>query len=109
QRAYEAAVRQGATRWRRLSELLLAYGSSDRAFGDAVESVGRTSPWNLTYVADLIVNRIDELSDAAHEAVGAAALRHPGRWRFVLRQRIDANDTSLRAAMLLDRIGDRGD
>ena len=47
------AREQGATRWRRVAELLKAFTETSHLFNAAVRSVGEGSPWNLTFVADL--------------------------------------------------------
>jgi DNA-binding SARP family transcriptional activator len=109
-RARGAAVAQAATRWTRVAELLVAHGGTTEAFTNAVGSIGRIAPWNLTFIADLVVGRIDQLGDAAWDAVGLAATRHPARWRFALRRSIATpGDVSPRAAGLLDGIGDKSD
>ena len=105
--AREAALTQKASRWQHMSELLIAYLGSDADFNRVVEAAGTATPWNLTYVADLVVRRIDDLSASANDTVLTVALRYRGRWQFVLRDHLDANpDASPRMATLLDRIGE---
>jgi DNA-binding SARP family transcriptional activator len=70
-----------------------------------------TSPWNVTFVADLVASRLDGLTDPALSVVGAAAQMHQGRWRFVLRDQIAnarAGDGQA-SAQVLESIGDRSD
>jgi DNA-binding SARP family transcriptional activator len=110
QKAREAAVAQNATRWIRVADLLVSHASAAEAFNRTVAAVGRTAPWNVTFVADLIVDRLDDLGDEAWDAVVSAATRHPARWRSVLRRKTeDPGEVSARAASLLDRIGDKAD
>jgi len=109
-KALDLAVAQGATRWQRVSELIVAYATSSESFDVAVRSVGRTSPWNLTFVADLVVDRLDDFGDETWNLVLEVAGRYPARWRFAARRRIDTSpDVSVRAGALLDRIGERDD
>jgi DNA-binding SARP family transcriptional activator len=108
--ALDLAAHQSATRWERVAELLLGYATSSDSFDGAVRSVGTKSPWNLTFVADLIVDHVDAFGSEAWELVLEAARRHPARWRFAARQCIDApGDVPIRVATLLDHIGDRDD
>ena len=77
----------------------------------AIRSVGSVAPWNLTFVADLVALRLDELDATAHEHIRAAAEMHPGRWRFVLREAVAraASGEGLTSARILECIGDRSD
>ena len=108
--AHDHAVGQGATRWQRVAELLVAYATSIETFDDAVRSVGRKAPWNVTFVADLVLDFVDDLGDETWDLVLEAARRHPARWRFAARRCVDGpGDVPVRAATLLDRIGERDD
>jgi DNA-binding SARP family transcriptional activator len=102
---------QGATRWRRVAELLKVFPETSHALSTAVRSVGESSPWNLTFVADLLGRRLDDLDELALQKLEGAVRLHPGRWRFVLRNRIAAASVGdgLRAALLLEPIGERSD
>jgi DNA-binding SARP family transcriptional activator len=110
-RAFVAARHQCARRWRRVAEVLKAYLASSVAFSVAVTKVGEEGLWNLTFVADLIGRRLDELSETALKEVARAADLHPGRWRFVLREQVAAAGVheGLTAAHILESIGDRSD
>ena len=103
------AREQGATRWRRIAELIRSIGDTSQVLSAAVRSIGHSSPWNLTFVADLLLTRLDDLDEAALREVEIAVRLHPGRWRFVLRGRISTAQAGegLRAALLLEPIGDR--
>ena len=109
--ALRAARHQGANGWRRIAELL---GSLDRVGAElstTIAFVGATSPWHLTFVADLIGRRLDEVGGEAIAVVAGAATSHPGRWRFVLRRLVTSADSGegLNAARLLEGIGERSD
>ena len=110
-KAHHAAQQQGATRWRRIADLLRAFGASSSDFGEAVKSVGTVAPWNVTFVADLVSRRLDELDATVIQIIENAVRLHPGRWRFVLRERIGTAQPGegLIAARLLEPIGDRSD
>jgi len=108
--ASRAAKSQGAERWRRVAELLRASRSPAAEFAIVIGWVG-SSPWNLTFVADVIASRLDEFDESTLEVIAAAARMHPGRWRFVLRERVTSAGlgSGLNAARLLESVGDRSD
>ncbi len=109
--AYTAARGQGAARWMHIAQLLMAFCDSASEFGSAIRTVGIASPWNVTYVADLVGRRLDELDEATVSVIESATRLHPGRWRFVLRDQIGKARAGegLIAARLLEPIGDRSD
>ncbi len=106
--ARDSAQKQEATRWLRIADLLIAYCKSAADFGATVKAVGSTSPWNVTHIADLVGRRLDELDDSVISFIGEATRLHPGRWRFVLRERLDSAQPGegLAAARLLEPIGE---
>jgi LuxR family transcriptional regulator, maltose regulon positive regulatory protein len=110
-KALKAAKTQGAQQWRRVLELLRASYGSNEDLAATIKSVGKSSPWNITFVADIIALRLDDLDAAAIAFVGTAAQLHPGRWRFVLRQLLGGPrmDSAINAARLLESIGERSD
>lgn len=109
--AQHLATRQRATRWMRVSELLDASLGSAAELNAAIVSIGAASPWHLTFVADLVCARFEDLVDDARVAVYQAAHLHPGRWRFVLRDQISSAGMGegLHAARLLEAIGEQSD
>jgi DNA-binding SARP family transcriptional activator len=111
ERARQMAGLQGAGQWRRIADLLCATRWDDDQFAATVKAIGTSSPWNLTYVADLIGRRLDDLDETGYETVAAAARLHPGRWRFVLRRLLANQEASSRmnGARLLESIGERAD
>jgi ATP/maltotriose-dependent transcriptional regulator MalT len=111
QEAARAAKIQGAEHWRRVAEVLRASCTSGEEFATVIGWVGSSSPWNLTFVADLIGRRLDEFDEPTLGVIAGAARTHPGRWRFVLREQLatSASGRALNAAHLLEAIGDRSD
>ena len=109
--ARRAARQQAATRWARIAELLCAYCESDAKFAATVRSIGSKSPWNITFVADLVGRKLDVLDDNLLQVVQGATQLHPGRWRFVLRDHLATARAGegLAAARLLEPIGDTSD
>src|SRR3954447_64967 len=109
--AYETARTQGATRWQRIADLLRSSLDSSESFGAAISRIGARSPWNITYIADLVAPRLDELAGPCLSVVESAVSLHPGRWRFVLRQALSeaSSGEGLTAARLLEQIGDQSD
>jgi LuxR family maltose regulon positive regulatory protein len=109
--ARNAARQQGAVRWMRVANLIETYARSTAEFGDAIKAIGTTSPWNLTFVADLVALRLDELDDSVLPSIQRARDLHPGRWRLVLRERLTSAQPGegLASARLLEPIGERSD
>jgi DNA-binding SARP family transcriptional activator len=105
------AKKQGATRWARVAELLADANGPPEEFGATIQRMTTTSPWNVTYVADLVCRRLDELDEQTLQALDPVSRTHPGRWRFALRRAVDAAGlgSGLPAARLLEGIGDRSD
>ena len=102
---------QGTQRWGSVAELLFAYCGSASEFSLAIRTIGIAAPWNVTFVADLVGRRLDELDATALPAVETAVRIHPGRWQFVLRRLVNGASpgTGLRAANLLETIGETSD
>jgi LuxR family maltose regulon positive regulatory protein len=109
--ALQAARLQGAEHWRRIAELLRASCASNEEFASTIKSVGASSLWNVTFIADLIGRRLDDLDEQALAVAAAASRLHPGRWRFVLREQVttSAESNALNAARILESIGERSD
>jgi DNA-binding SARP family transcriptional activator len=74
-------------------------------------AIGTKSPWHVTFLADLVCRRLNELDQHAQSVVADAAILHPGRWRYVLRDRLVAAKAGegLTAARLLESIGEQSD
>ena len=109
--AHLAAKQQGAIRWMHIAQLLKAFCVGEEEFGSAIKIIGHRSPWNVTHVADLVGRRIEDFDESVLPFIARAAAIHPGRWRFVLRERILKAPTGegLASARLLEPIGDRSD
>jgi DNA-binding SARP family transcriptional activator len=102
---------QRAHGWRRLAELLEAINRGPTSASQAVSALGEQWPWHLTYVADLLVPMITELSPDATALVVRAAHLHPDRWRSSLRAWLGSHSGQLAFApgRLLEEIGERQD
>ena len=109
--ATETASLLGATATRRVGELLLASRGTAEELNAAVEVIGSTAPWHLSFVAEDLIGEMARMSAVALEIVSQAADLHRDRWRFALRAALDheARDANVPAARLLELIGDRSD
>jgi len=109
--AQRTSALQGAVRWRKVAELVRGFLGSSDEFGSVVQEVGANSPWNVTFMADLVARRLDEFDQPVIEIIAEAARLHPGRWRYVLRGHIASARQSdgLIAARLLEPIGEQAD
>ena len=68
---------QGAHRWRRCSELLVAMTGNNAELSTQVAQVGGDSPQSLTFVAELIARRAQDLDQEAFDCVVRAAKMSP--------------------------------
>lgn len=111
QQAVAFATAQQATRWQRIGQLVGASLGSGTDLSASINTVGSSFPWHVTFIADLVSVRLDDLDESAHSVVAGAARLHPGRWRFVLRERVAMAGLGegIRAARLLEEIGDQSD
>ena len=109
--AANAAIDQRAHAWSRIGRLLQAACESDTAlFVQAVRSVGSSSPWVLTFLADIVTPRLDTLDSEALKLVHVSAALHPRRWRTELRRSVDSETgRTERIGRILEEIGERQD
>ena len=109
--AVDIASSQGATASRRLGEVLLATTGGGQALDTAIEMVGDTAPWHLSFIAEDLIPYLPHLSAGARAAIERAAERHPERWRTALRQCLDdeGGESNLAAARVLETIGEKPD
>ena len=109
--AKSAAQGLRAHRWRRATDLLLAYTQTPDELSAVVEAIGSIYPWHLTFFADLLVQRTDVLTRPALEAVYAAMESQPRRWRHDLRAQLlrSSGPSRLRTGRLLEMVGDESD
>ena len=101
----------GATAMRRVGELLLATRANTDELNAAVEVIGASAPWHLSFLAEDLIPHMPRMSPPALAAVSTAAETHRDRWRFALRSALDQDtrEVNLPAARLLEMIGDRTD
>ncbi|MFP5342005.1 MAG: BTAD domain-containing putative transcriptional regulator [Candidatus Limnocylindria bacterium] len=111
QHAFAVADAQQAHAWARISRVLMGAATDDVSLSRTVAAVGVTSPWVLTYLADVLVARLHLLDAQALAETRTAAHLHPGRWRVALRQVLDgdASEAIERAGQFLEQIGERED
>jgi ATP/maltotriose-dependent transcriptional regulator MalT/DNA-binding SARP family transcriptional activator len=109
--AIQFAAHQGATATRRVGELLLATRSGTDQFNRAIEVLGESTPWHLSFLAEDLIPSLPKASTTAAEIIRATAVRHPERWRTALRQELgrEGRELNLPAARILESIGDRSD
>lgn len=75
-----------------------------------VVQLGRESPHTLSFVAELLADRLDIVDGHAIDAIKSVAVAHQERWRQALRPVIDARSSAaIAAADVLELIGDKDD
>jgi DNA-binding SARP family transcriptional activator len=111
ERAERHARAQQAHRWRRCAQLLIGLCGSPSDASSDITLIGAESPQTITFLADLVARRLHELDESARAVIMAAAARSPGRWRFVLRDRLNESDppTRIASGQVLEIIGERPD
>lgn len=111
QRAIAVSSAQNAHSWTRIARILEGASSGQVSLSDAIASLSTASLWAVTYVADIVVGRLDWLNSDAFAVARAAAMTHPARWRFELRRAIDGGEEGQSHAVgrLLEDIGERQD
>src|SRR6185295_15060702 len=110
-RAIELAALQGVHGMRRVGEILRGVVAGPAALTETILTIGRTYPWHLTFVADVLAPRLSDLSEEATSVVGEAARLHPERWRTELRESLTSlpGPANIPGARLLEGIGDLSD
>lgn len=107
--AMQHARLQGAHRWRRASELLVAIADKEQ-FSRRVVELATESPHTLTYLADIVCRHLVRLDEMAIAAVERVAMIHPSRWRHCARRVIDSrSESAIQAGHILENVGDRHD
>ena len=111
ERAIKLARNSGAQGMRRVGELLLASKAGGDTLSSAIVVTATTADWHLSYLAEDLIPALPGLTSEAREAVSAAALRHPDRWRHAIRHVLDTplSSPNLYAARILEAIGTRSD
>ena len=108
--AERQASQQAAGLWAGYCDALEAAGGPSGALGVFVRQASRRGTWALTYVAELVVERLAELGDDEKAVVQSEAGLRPERWRPALRSCVDsAGVSSLACAPLLEAIGEAED
>jgi DNA-binding SARP family transcriptional activator len=109
--ATRRAGASGSISSRRIGELLTALLMKPDELSRQVAVIGAVAPWHLSFLAEDLIPKLPDLAPDAEELVLAAANLHPERWRSALRESLDATGPhlNLRAARLLESIGERSD
>ena len=109
--AMQHAAAQNALGWRRVAELVLSMETGGPSLSEAVSVIGQHAPWHLTFVADALVRKIDQLTPGATAMVLGAARAHPERWRWAFRNWLDTAPMpeALAGARVLEEIGESQD
>ena len=108
--AKRQASHQSAGLWEAYCEALEAARGPVEGFRLFVRQAGRRGPWVLTYIAELVVDRLADLGEVELAMVLDEAALRPERWRPALRSCVDASGrSSLVSGRLLEAIGDTED
>ncbi len=109
--AIRRAAAQGADAMRRIGELIRGVVAGPDELSRAIATIGRSYPWHLTFLADLLAPRVAFISGDAQGIVTRAATLHPERWRTALREAValEEGKPHIAAAQLLEAIGDQSD
>jgi DNA-binding SARP family transcriptional activator/tetratricopeptide (TPR) repeat protein len=108
--AVRLAVQQGARFWESSARLLLAIAGRED-LSHVVEQVGMARQAALSVVAEAVLGRAEDLSDAATAIVGAEAERLRSRWLPPLRSQLQQGSQrhQISIAMILGRVGEQQD
>ncbi len=108
--AQQSATGSGLYANRRIGEILQALATSPEAASRSLVVIGHDHLWHITAVADLVADRLDDLTHEAVDVALRAARLHPDRWRAVLRKLVqEPRAERLRAAEMLEEIGEKAD
>jgi ATP/maltotriose-dependent transcriptional regulator MalT/DNA-binding SARP family transcriptional activator len=107
--AAEHAARQHAHRWARIARLIEAIADGG-SLEKSILAVAGSSPWSLAFLAELIVPKLEQFGHEGERAIATVVSAYPGRWRTVLRSRLDeSSDAGRRSAVLLHLVGEQQD
>ncbi len=105
------AGRQGATVWERCARLLEALNQGGGELDSALRALGEQNSTEVSMLAELLIQHMEDVGEEAVSVMAAEALRHPRRWLAPLRA-VVADGPPARAALageLLERIGEPAD
>jgi DNA-binding SARP family transcriptional activator len=105
------AKAQGAALWAEYGQAMLSLVGNAGDASRAVIAVAQSRPVVLSMAAELVTLRLPHLSSDAVAEVVTEAVARPWRWRGPARRAIFSRDPDLRvkAARMLDQIGERSD
>jgi ATP/maltotriose-dependent transcriptional regulator MalT len=107
--ATASADRQNAHLWRALATLSNAAGTGQ--IGPALIELPSTLRGVISIACELVLDRLDGLSEAAMDVVAEEASARPERWQPAIRHAVSEGTEAgrLNAARLLDVVGDQSD
>jgi ATP/maltotriose-dependent transcriptional regulator MalT/DNA-binding SARP family transcriptional activator len=108
--AVRHAQAQGAGLWREIAEVALIFGAPEPPATTQI-SKRLESPTYLSMTAELVVRRLDWFTEEQMGRLLEEIRRRPTRWRGPLRSEVVEAEAprALRAAKLLDEVGDSSD
>ena len=102
--------RQSAGLWLGYCEALRAIHDGTDALSRYIRQGHRRPGWSLTFVADLVSERLGDIGEGEVSVVLKEASLRPERWRQALRYVVDSGGGgSLAAARILEQVGEAGD
>jgi DNA-binding SARP family transcriptional activator len=97
--------------WERCAYLLVAINQGGPELDSALQALGESESTEASILAELLIERLENVSELAIGALSAEAERHPQRWLGPLRAAV-ASGPPARASVageLLERIGEPAD
>jgi DNA-binding SARP family transcriptional activator len=108
--AKQQARHQSAGLWSGYCDALEAACGPPESLQLFVRQASRRGTWALTYVAELIVERLADLAEEERTIILDEARVRPDRWRPALRSCVDSGETSsLACARILEVVGEGED
>jgi len=105
-RGMQLAAHQHSVLYGQYLSLLLSSGAAPGSWDRAIARALRATPAHTTILAELVAERLHDLSAETFDALRKEADRRPLRWQSALRMTLDRPGPSrLRAARLLDEVG----
>jgi ATP/maltotriose-dependent transcriptional regulator MalT/DNA-binding SARP family transcriptional activator len=105
-RGMELAAHQHSLLFGQYLSLLVSSRSESETWDRAVARALKSSPAHTTILAELVAERLHDLSAETFDTLRKEAERRPLRWQSALRMTLDRlGPSTLRAARMLDQVG----
>lgn len=105
-RGLQLAAHQRSVMFGQYLSLLLSSRADSETWDRAIARALKSSPAHTTILAELVAERLHDLSEETFDTLRGEADRRPLRWQAALRMTLDRPGPSrLRAARLLDEVG----